>query len=43
MNISYDYYKIFYSVAKYGSFTAAANALFNNQPNITRTVKKLEE
>lgn len=43
MNISYDYYKIFYFVAKYGSFTAAANVLFNNQPNITRTVKKLEE
>lgn len=42
MNISYDYYRIFYFVAKYGSFTSAANALFNNQPNITRTIKKLE-
>lgn len=42
MNISYDYYKIFYFVAKYGSFTSAANVLFNNQPNITRTIKKLE-
>ena len=42
MNISYDYYKIFYFVAKYGSFTAAANVLFGNQPNITRAIKKLE-
>ena len=42
MNISYEYYKIFYFVAKYGSFTAAANVLFGNQPNITRAIKKLE-
>lgn len=42
MNISYDYYRIFYYVAKYGSFTQAANALLNNQPNITRTIKALE-
>lgn len=43
MNISYDYYKVFYYVAKYKSFTAAAGALFNNQPNITRMIKKLEK
>ncbi|MBE6664907.1 MAG: LysR family transcriptional regulator [Ruminococcaceae bacterium] len=43
MNISYDYYAIFYYVAKYGSFTKAANALLLNQPNLTRTVKSLEE
>ena len=42
MNISYDYYRIFYYVAKYGSFTAAANKLLNNQPNITRAMKVLE-
>lgn len=42
MYISYDYYRIFYYVAKYGSFTQAAEALLSNQPNITRTVKKLE-
>ena len=42
MNISYDYYKVFYYVAKYKSFTAAAKALINNQPNITRMMKKLE-
>lgn len=43
MNISYDYYRVFYYVAKYKSFTAAAAILLNNQPNITRMMKKLEE
>ena len=43
MNISYDYYRVFYYVAKYKSFTGAAGALLNNQPNITRMIKKLEE
>lgn len=43
MNISYDYYRVFYYVAKLKSFTAAAQALTNNQPNITRMMKKLEE
>lgn len=42
MQISYDYYRIFYYVAKYKSFTSAANALLNNQPNMTRAVKSLE-
>lgn len=42
MNISYDYYKIFYYVAKCGSFTLAAKALINNQPNVTRAIKALE-
>ena len=43
MNVNYDYYRVFYYVAKYKSFTGAANALLNNQPNITRMMKKLEE
>lgn len=42
MYISYDYYRIFYYVAKFGSFTKAADALMNNQPNLTRAVKTLE-
>ena len=42
MNISYDHYKIFYYVVRYGSFTRAANALTSNQPNITRAVSILE-
>jgi DNA-binding transcriptional LysR family regulator len=41
-NINYDYYKIFYYVAKYGSFTKAANILDSDQPNITRAVNRLE-
>ena len=43
MSINYDYYRIFYYVAKYKSFTQAANALMNSQPNITRSIKKLEQ
>lgn len=43
MNVSYDYYRVFYYVAKYKSFTGAAGALLNNQPNITRMIKKLEK
>lgn len=42
MHISYDYYRIFYYVAKYHSFTRAANVLMNSQPNITRSIKNLE-
>ena len=33
----------FIHVAELGSFTKAANALFLNQPNLTRTIKNLEE
>ena len=42
MNINYDYYRVFYYVAKYRNLTRAADALLSNQPNVTRTVKKLE-
>ena len=42
MYISYDYYRIFYCVAKYGSFTQAATVLLSNQPNLTRAIKNLE-
>lgn len=42
MNVNYDYYKIFYYVAKYGSISHAAKLLLNNQPNLTRTIKNLE-
>ncbi|MBR7097942.1 MAG: LysR family transcriptional regulator [Clostridia bacterium] len=43
MYISYDYYKIFYYVAKCGSFTRAADILLNSQPNLTRAIKTLEQ
>ena len=42
MNISYDYYKVFYYIAKYGNITKAAKLLINNQPNLTRIIKNLE-
>lgn len=31
MNINYDYYRIFYFVAKYGNISQAAKLLLNNQ------------
>lgn len=43
MNISYDHYRIFYYVAKYKSFTRAAEVMYSNQPNLTRAVKSLEK
>ena len=42
MYISYDYYRVFYYVAKYGNVSQAAKLLLNNQPNLTRTIKRLE-
>lgn len=42
MNISFEHYKIFYYVAKYKSLSKAAQLLINNQPNLTRTIKNLE-
>lgn len=42
MQISLDAYRVFACVARYGSFTKAANALYTNQPNVTRTIKNLE-
>lgn len=42
MNINYDYYRIFYYVAKYESVSRAAKFLYSNQPNVTRTIKTLK-
>jgi DNA-binding transcriptional LysR family regulator len=42
MNINYDYYRVFYYVAKYGSFTKAANVLNSDQPDVTRCINRLE-
>ncbi|MBQ7841277.1 MAG: LysR family transcriptional regulator [Lachnospiraceae bacterium] len=42
MNISYEYYRIFYYIAKYKNLTLAAEALCSNQPNLSRTVRLLE-
>lgn len=38
-----EYYKVFYYAAKFGSLTAAAEQLFLTQPNVTKTIRKLEE
>ena len=37
-----DYYRIFYYVAQYKSFSKAAEVMGNNQPNITRCMNILE-
>lgn len=42
MNVNYDYYRIFYYVAKCGNLSQAARELVNNQPNLTRSIKNLE-
>ena len=42
MYTSYDYYRVFYYVARCGSVSQAAKLLINNQPNLTRTIKNLE-
>lgn len=42
MNISFEYYRIFYYVAKYQNVTQAARMLICNQPNVTRVIRQLE-
>ena len=42
MSANYEYYKVFYYVAKYGNITRASEALMSNQPNVTRIVRLLE-
>ena len=43
MNVNFEYYKIFYYVARYCNFTKAAHALHHSQPNITRAMNALEQ
>ena len=42
MDINFEYYKIFYYVAKYQNITKAAGVLKSSQPNVTRVIKLLE-
>ena len=42
MNINLEYYKVFYTVAKLGSISAAANSLFISQPAVSQAIKHLE-
>lgn len=43
MNVNFEYYKIFYYVAKYKNFTKAAHVLGSGQPNVTRAMNCLEQ
>ena len=42
MYVDWEYYKIFYYVAKYQNFTRAARVLGDNQANITHAMNRLE-
>lgn len=43
MAINYEYYKVFYYVAKYKKISLAAEQLYVSQPAVTQTIQKLEE
>ena len=43
MNSSLDAYRVFYYVAQHRSISRAAEMLYSNQPNVTRTIKNLEQ
>ncbi|MCD7832383.1 MAG: LysR family transcriptional regulator [Lachnospiraceae bacterium] len=43
MDISYDYYKAFYYVAKCGTISKAAEVMEKGQPNVTKVINKLED
>jgi DNA-binding transcriptional LysR family regulator len=43
MDINMEYYKIFYYVAKEGSFTKAGEELCVSQPAVSQSIKSLEE
>lgn len=42
MYVNYEYYRIFYYVAKYKNVSQAAKILSANQPNLSRSIKILE-
>lgn len=41
--IDIELYKVFYTVAKYGNITKAADSLYISQPAVTMNIKKLED
>lgn len=43
MNVNFEYYRIFYSVANHRNITKAAKELMISQPAISKSIKKLEE
>ena len=42
MNANFEYYKVFYYVAKYENLTKASSVLKTSQPAVTRTIHNLE-
>lgn len=42
-DLNWDLYKTFYTVAKYGSFSKAAEKLYITQPSVSYSIKQLEE
>ena len=42
-NINLNLYKVFYDVAKYGSFSKAAEFTYTTQSAISKSIKKLED
>ena len=42
MNSNFEYYKVFYYVAKYENLTKASSVLKTSQPAVTRTIHNLE-
>lgn len=43
MDINFEHYKVFYNVARLGSFSAAARELFISQSAVSQSIKTLEE
>jgi len=43
MDINFEHYKVFYNVAKLGSFSAAAKKLFISQSAVSQSIKILEQ
>lgn len=43
MNINFELYRVFYTVAKVGNITKASQELLISQPAISKSIKKLEE
>ena len=40
---NFEYYKVFYYAARFGSFTTAAERLFLTQPSVTKAIHRLEQ
>ncbi|MGN1134065.1 MAG: LysR substrate-binding domain-containing protein [Oscillospiraceae bacterium] len=41
--VNFEYYKVFYYVAKFKNITAAAKALYLSQPSVSRCISNLED